>query len=289
MSKINNIIDSYKISLFEEKKLLNSISLSTSFGCFCQKLEFNNNHKFIVKGTLHEKNYDSIFYEGKNLKYLNNQFPKLFPKVLYIKKNIIVMEFIENNNVKNNLSEKNFLKKIIEIHKIKNKFYGFKFDTPIGGLRQPSKFSSSWVEFYEKNRLGMIYELINLNSPMPRKINLGIENILKNLKNLIPANPKPSLIHGDLWEGNILYDNGKLVGLIDPSSYFAHNEMEISYLKWFNYISNEFYEEYSNIIKINKDFYKYSEVYELYYALLNVHLWSRDYINNVAELVNKYN
>ena len=41
-SKINNIIDSYKISLFEEKKLLNSISLSTSFGCFCQKLEFNN-------------------------------------------------------------------------------------------------------------------------------------------------------------------------------------------------------------------------------------------------------
>ena len=126
-------------------------------------------------------------------------------------------------------------------------------------------------------------------NPMPKKINKGIEKILKNLNNIIPNNPKPSLTHGDLWEGNILFNTGKLVGLIDPGISYIHNEMEISYLKWFNYISKNFYSYYSEIININRDFFDYSEVYELYYSLLNVHLWSRKYLQNTAELVSKYN
>ena len=65
--------------------------------------------------------------------------------------------------------------------------------------------------------------------------------------------------------------------------------MEIAYLKWFNAISNNFYNYYSEIINFDKDFFNYSEVYELYYSLLNVYLWDRSYINDVARLVKKFN
>ena len=58
--------------------------------------------------------------------------------------------------------------------------FGFDFDTPIGGLRQPSSYNNSWVEFYGNNRLGMIFEKINRTNPMPNEINKGIEKILKN-------------------------------------------------------------------------------------------------------------
>ena len=84
----------------------------------------------------------------------------------------------------------------------------------------------------------MIYEEINKANPMPKKINNGIERILKNLNNIIPNDPQPSLTHGDLWEGNILFNNGRLVGLIDPGISYIHSEMEIAYLKWFKFISN---------------------------------------------------
>ena len=124
---------------------------------------------------------------------------------------------------------------------------------------------------------------------MPKKVNTAVEYVLKNLNNLIPENPKPSLIHGDLWKGNMLFDNGKLVGLVDPSIYYAHKEMEIAYLKWFKAITKKFYSYYSDNIDFDKDFFKYSEVYELYYSLLNVHLWDRKYIHNVAKLAQKFN
>ena len=93
----------------------------------------------------------------------------------------------------------------------------------------------------------------------------------KNLKNLIPDNPKPSLIHGDLWDENILFHNGKLVGLIDPGIYYAHSEMEIAYLQWFNYISNNFFQYYNEYNHLDKDFFNYSEVYQLLYDELETY------------------
>ena len=89
--------------------------------------------------------------------------------------------------------------------------------------------------------------------------------------------------------GNILFHSCKLVGFIDLGIYYAHYEMEIAYLEWFKYISKYFYQYYSEYNHLSKNFSNYSEVYQLYYCLLNVHLWSRDYIQNAAELVRKFN
>lgn len=285
-----NLNYKYNIPFLEGKKISNSTILSNSFGASCEKIKFEDN-SYIVLKILKEKksNYDSIYYEGKSLKFMYNTFPELFPKVLYLNNNTLVLEYINHNNIKNNNSEKDFAFKLTRIHQLKHSEFGFDFDTPIGGLRQPSNYQKSWIDFYGNNRLGMIFEEINKTNPMPKKINKGIEKILKNLKNLIPDNPKPSLIHGDLWKENILFNDGRLVGLIDPGIHYAHNEMEIAYLKWFKYINNNFYNYYSEIINIDKEFFNYSEIYELYYALLNVHLWSREYIQNAADLVSKYN
>ena len=220
---------------------------------------------------------------------MHSKFGNLFPKLHYYTDYILIMEYIKNNGLKENNFEKNLAKNVAKIHEMKNQKYGFDFDTPIGGLKQPSKFSNNWVNFYKEKRLGMIFELINKENPMPLEINKDIEKIINNIENILPKNPRPSLIHGDLWKGNILYYNGKLVGLIDPGIYFAHNEMEISYLTWFKYVSNNFLNYYSDFFKIDNYYKDYEPIYQLYYCLLNVHLWSREYINNTKELIEKIN
>lgn len=286
---MSNLVNKHIADLFKNKKILKNENLTNAFGAYCNKITMSDSTQFIIKGLRKpNNNYNYIYYEGKSLKFMHKKFPELFPKILHLKKNIIVMDYIKHNKIKNKKSDKDLAVKLASIHKITNKKFGFDFDTPIGGIRQPCKYQYSWIDFYANKRLGMIFEKINSNNPMPKKINKNIENILKNLKNLIPNNPKPSLIHGDLWEGNILFHEGNLVGLIDPGIYYAHNELELSYLNWFNYVGSDFINNYNELNPVDKIFYNYQEVYQLYYSLLNIHLWSREYISDAYKLSKKF-
>ena len=126
---------------------------------------------------------------------------------------------------------------------------------------------------------------------MENSINKKIEYLIKNLEDFIPKKPKPSLLHGDLWEGNILFNDYKFVGFIDPGSFYGHNELEIAYLRWFNptFIDRNFLDKYNEIIKVDKYYYNYEPIYQLYYSLLNVHLWDRSYMEDTRNLINKLN
>jgi len=271
-------------------EIVKTINLSSSFGCICEKIILENGKKFVVKAQnlMDSINYPSVYFEGKSLEILNNKFSNFFPKIYYLEKNFFIMEYINHNNLMNSSSEKDLAKKLAKIHSIKNDKYGFEYNTPIGGLEQSCEYEKSWINFYRNKRLQMIFNIINKSNPMPNEINKGIEKILKNLENYISDSQSPSLIHGDLWQGNILFNNGKVVSFIDPSIYFSNIELELSSLTFLKVVSNDFFNEYSKYNKIEKGFEERSKIYELYYSLLNVHLWSRSYINNTYEIIKKY-
>jgi fructosamine-3-kinase len=249
--------------------------------------EFNSSETFERYKLTKNKDFNSIVSEASSLKYLLTKFSNLFPTVVYHSNELLIIDFIENNNIRNNKFQKILADNILKIHKVTNSKYGFKFDTQIGGLKQSNKFSDNWLDFFRDNRLNMIFEKINKDKPMPNLINKRIEKLLKNLGDIIPNKPKVSLLHGDLWSGNILFNNGKLAGLIDPGVYFGHNELEISYLTWFKYVDDNFLNYYSERFTIDKHYFKYEPAYQLYFSLLNVHLWSRKYITDTENLLNK--
>ena len=200
-----------------------------------------------------------------------------------------VISFINNDNQQPDEICNGLLNAIISIHSNNFNKFGFEFDTQIGGLRQKNSWNSNWVDFYKEERLGYIFNLINKSDPMDNFLNKKIEKLLNNLHNFIPEKPNSSLLHGDLWEGNILFNNKNFAGFIDPGSFFGHNEMEIAYLRWFNprFVDDKFLRKYDEFIKINKDFEKYEVIYQLYYSLLNVYLWDRVYVKDVERLLFK--
>ncbi len=275
--------------LLSNKKIVKRKLLSNSFGINCEKLSQENQENYITKYYVDRKNgFNAIESETKNLIFLNNLNLKLFPKVYSNNNDFLLMSFIENNELQPNDTKKDLLEAIVSLHSIINENFGFGFDTQIGGLRQINKPSGSWVNFYRDLRLGYIFEKINSSDPMDNSVNKKIELLLNNIHNFIPDKPKASLLHGDMWEGNILFNNYNFVGFIDPGSFFGHNELEIAYLKWFNpnFIGESFIDQYSEILKIDKEYKNYEAVYQLYYSLLNVYLWDRAYIRDVERLLN---
>ena len=276
--------------LLDNKKIIDSKLLSDSFGINCLKIITNDSKEFIVK--YYYKNNDkfnAIKSEKDNLVFFNRQKFNYFPNIINYNDRFLIMSFISNNDDQPEKTNVDLLNSIISIHSIKNQNYGFDFDTQIGGLKQINSKSKNWKEFYTDKRLSYIFDLVNKNKPMDKSINTKIDLLIKKMDNFIPTNPRPSLLHGDLWEGNILFKNRKFVGFIDPGSFYGHNELEISYLRWFNpkFIDNNFLDKYNDHIKVDKYYLEYEPVYQLYYSLLNVYLWDRRYVEDVRRLLDK--
>ena len=263
--------------------------LSSAFNMKCEKITLLDNKKYIFKYYVKKnEEFNSITSEANSLKYLSKIITDIFPKIYFNSEELLVTEYIKHNSVKNNNYQIDLAEQVIKLHNIKNDKYGFDFDSQIGGLKQPNKLESNWSNFFLNKRINMIFEKINREKIMPQSINHKIEMLMKDINNYLPNNPTSRLIHGDLWEGNILFNNGSFAGLIDPGIYFAHNELEIAYLTWFKFIDEKFLNHYSNYIKIDKYFQKYEPIYQLYFSLLNIYLWDREYyLKDTNILLNK--
>ena len=275
--------------LLNHKTIIEYDILQISFGIACLKLKISNNKKYIAKFFISKKNkFNAIKSETKNLLYLNKKF-NFFPKIIKYNDNYLIIEYLENDKKIPKVTKPDLLNSIIELHSFSNKLYGFDFDTQMGALKQVNDYDNSWVSFYSNNRLNSIFEIANQKESMGKFINDKILLILKNMKNLIPNKPPAVLLHGDMWEGNILFKKNDFIGFIDPGSFFGHNEMEVAYLRWFNpsFIDSKFIEKYDYYITINKNYLSYEPIYQLYYALCNVALWNRSYIKETAELLKK--
>ena len=55
MQNIISFINNYKVPIFEGKKIINYISLSSAFGSFCNKIVFDDSSKFVIKGIFKQK------------------------------------------------------------------------------------------------------------------------------------------------------------------------------------------------------------------------------------------
>ena len=285
----NNIVLEIQ-NLLDNKKIIDSKILSNSFGINCVKIITEDKKKYIVKYYFIKNNhFNAIRTERDNILFFNNESSNYFPIVVNSNQKYLIMSFIDNDNLQPDMTHDDLLNAIISIHSRKSTFYGFNFDTQIGGLKQINSKTQNWVEFYRDKRLNYIFELINKNEPMDKDINDKIELLLKNIVNFIPDKPVSSLLHGDLWEGNILFKNQRFVGFIDPGSFYGHNELEVSYLRWFNprFIDENFLNKYNDHISIDKYYLKYEPIYQLYYSLLNVYLWDNSYVEDVRKLLEK--
>lgn len=111
--------------------------------------------------------------------------------------------------------------------------------------------------------------------------------LFKKLPAICPTE-KPALIHGDLWSGNFMVGPKREVVLIDPSTSFAHREMDLAMTQLFGGFDEAFYNTYQEVFPLENGFDQRVEIYQLYYLLVHLNLFGGGYGNSVRNILKRF-
>lgn len=111
-----------------------------------------------------------------------------------------------------------------------------------------------------------------------------LEGLCRHLyKRLDMSAIMPSLLHGDVWSGNVLF-NKQGATFIDPAIYFGDREMELAFILLFDTFGDTFFDNYNEVHPLSKDFYEVKvPLYQVYPLLVHVALYGGSYITQLEQ------
>ena len=251
------------------------------------KIEFANK-KFFLKRNDRNKNFlEFEKYCLQDLKKYSNQKNLIIPEVITFKtfKNIeiLLMEWIDMQN----FDQKNLGKGLGEMHlnssESNPKNFGYPIEGFIGLTNQKKGWENNWVDCFLNLRIIPQLSILKSNFLDKETLDKVKEKIRSELLNHKPIN---TLIHGDLWSGNVGIDKSCRGVIFDPASWWADNEVDIAMTKLFGGFGREFYEEYHKIFPIRKGFEKRIIIYNFYHILNHANMFGGSYLNQVKDYVN---
>ena len=159
--------------------------------------------------------------------------------------------------------------------------WGWQSDNVIGSLPQPNGWADDWADFWTRHRIRpLARELLTRGAISPRQLGL-IERAADRAANLLgPASlaDGPSLLHGDLWSGNVLFARGGRPVVIDPAGYIGHREVDLAMCRLFGGFPPRFYAAYAEAWPLNPGHEARLPLYQLYPLLVHARLFGGGYI-----------
>ncbi|MDG5748535.1 fructosamine kinase family protein [Qipengyuania sp. XHP0207] len=145
--------------------------------------------------------------------------------------------------------------------------YGWSEDYALRNVVVSNMRTDNWVEFWRDNRL--LCGLDELPAPLAQRV----ERLAGKLRDLIPSQPPASLVHGDLWGGNIVANPDGRIWLIDPCAYHGDREVDVAAMTVFDNPPSELF----NSLALEPGWRERLPVYRLWMWLTHVRLFGEGY------------
>ncbi len=276
-----------------------------------KNLNLNINNIYPVKGGALSDTYCIESYEKKYFLKLNTaqNFPQLFEKEINGLNKLqelspfeipkvhqtgtttndfqyLILEWIDKAEP-TIISWENFGKNLAQLHQNTNTQFGWEEDNYIAIIIQPNHYKSTWEDFYSQNRILPMIKLLADKKLLNLKEQKAAENLCADLINIFPKE-KPALIHGDLWNGNIITRANEEITLIDPALYYGHREMDLALADLFGGFDQAFLDSYNEVFPIQGNFNERKSIAQLYPLLVHAYLFEGYYIKDVQRILKKF-
>lgn len=166
---------------------------------------------------------------------------------------------------------------------------GWDRDGFIGVLLQPNRAEGAhWPEFWREKRLATQWQ--KARGHFSKSGHRDWHQLMELVGPALSAceNDGLSLLHGDLWHGNVITDWTGDPVLIDPAVYRGHREVDLAMMELFGGFPAEVFEGYESQTAVSEEYREFRrDVYQLYPLLVHVNLFGRAYVGAVRDRVRR--
>ncbi len=225
--------------------------------------------------------------EGHMLDVLAPHLP--VPTVLHAEAGLLVMTYIDGGQGLNARSQAHAAELLARLHGVRGTAHGLERDTLIGGLHQPNPPTDSWLTFFRDHRLLYMAGEAQRAGRLPGRHLDRIENLAARLDRWISEPGHPSLLHGDMWTGNVLCKGDRIAGFVDPAVYYGDPEIELAFSTLFGTFGQSFFGRYQELRPIAPGFFEERrDLYNLYPLLVHVRLFGGSYVASVDRTLGRF-
>jgi protein-ribulosamine 3-kinase len=166
-------------------------------------------------------------------------------------------------------------------------YFGWTMDNLIGTTPQINTPCVDWLSFWRDHRLGFQLDLAQRNGISPHIYEAG-KNLSTQLDKFFSHCPiKPSLLHGDLWGGNLAYTPSGSVVIYDPAVYYGDHEADLAMTELFGGFNADFYHAYRHHYPLDGGYAVRKTLYNLYHILNHYNLFGGGYAQQVEWMIQR--
>ena len=198
----------------------------------------------------------------------------------------LILEYVAEEKVENKFWF-HFANSLSELHQKSNTSFGLDQNNYIGSLVQHNGQMPTWEEFFISKRLKPLIKEAFDKGLLARKHLADFDHFFTVFTELLPVEP-PSLLHGDLWSGNLLCGSEQQAVFIDPAVYYGHREVDIAMTKMFGGFDLVYLDHYQDRFPLEKGWEERVPIHNLYPRLVHLVLFGRSYLSGIENVIQKY-
>lgn len=196
----------------------------------------------------------------------------------------IILNYLPTKPLDDDKSSYHFGVQLAKLHLWgEQKEYGFDSDNYIGSTVQPNAWNKKWARFFSEQRIGWQLQLLAEKGIKLCPINEMVEHVNRRLTN---HNPKPALLHGDLWHGNVANSPFGPI-CFDPACYWGDRECDIALTELFECFEPEFYQGYESVLPLSYEYQERKPIYNLYHILNHCNLFGGHYLEEADRYISR--
>ncbi len=177
-------------------------------------------------------------------------------------------------------------RRLAELHRSGGPAFGWRRDNYIGSTPQPNGQTSDWTTFWRDRRLGFQLDLA-ARSGHGRGLQSHGDRLLADLGAFLDHQPNPSLLHGDLWGGNLGYLADGSPAIFDPAVYLGDREADLAMTELFGGFGGDFYAAYGESWPLDPGYGTRKTLYNLYHILNHLNLFGSGYLGQARSMIER--